>query len=236
MLLLHCWLPAVSPSLYSWGNIASTHIQKHSHTLSPSLWDPLQGIIKCKCSTDIKQARHNTKCTIEAQQSTHQMNTARLDVRAPIHTFARHTGIPGIVSLLGRLIAHCVATLGPSQDTEGPVQPPEGAAPHWRTFKVSDCEGSRGEREALYRFPHPEHAWTCLNLPPHSQWNAFTLVKLRSVLWKMWKDEIPVWSRRFSLHTKTITFQCQSSAQYETSLYYVVRSQQTFSPSVLIVR
>lgn len=35
MLLLHCGLPAVSPSSYSWGNITNTHIWKHAHTLSP---------------------------------------------------------------------------------------------------------------------------------------------------------------------------------------------------------
>lgn len=50
--------------------------------------------------------------------------------QALIHTFSRHTGIPRIVRLFRRLIAHCGATLGPSQHTERPVQPPEGAAPH----------------------------------------------------------------------------------------------------------
>lgn len=65
--------------------------------------------------------------------------------RAPVRTFLRHAGIPGVVSLLGRLIAHRVAALGPPQDAERPVQPPEGAAPHRRTVEVSDCKEDRGE-------------------------------------------------------------------------------------------
>lgn len=47
-----------------------------------------------------------------------------------IRTFLRHAGIPGIVPLLRRFIAHRVAALGPPQDAEGSVQPLEGAAPH----------------------------------------------------------------------------------------------------------
>lgn len=47
-----------------------------------------------------------------------------------MRTFAGYAGIPGVVPLLGRLIAHGGAALGPSQHAEGPVQPPEGAAPH----------------------------------------------------------------------------------------------------------
>lgn len=99
MLLLHCGTPAVSLSLYSWGN-NYTHSGKHRNT----------------------------------------------DIKVLIHTFLWHTGIPGIVSFLRCLIANSVATLSPPQDAEGPVQPPEGATPHWRAIKISDC---RGEREAL---------------------------------------------------------------------------------------
>lgn len=96
----------------------------------------------------------------------------RTDRKAVIHTFLWDTGIPGIVSLLRRLIADCVAALGPPQDTEGPVQPPEGAAPHWRPVEISDCIEVRGEREALYRLHHLQHAQTCLDLAPFSQSTA----------------------------------------------------------------
>lgn len=56
--------------------------------------------------------------------------TFRTDRKALIHTFLWHAGVSGVVSLLGRLVADGVATLGPPQDAEGPVQPPEGATPH----------------------------------------------------------------------------------------------------------
>lgn len=52
------------------------------------------------------------------------------EMQALIHTFLWSVGVPGVVSLLRRLIAHCVAALCPPQDTERPVQPPEGTAPH----------------------------------------------------------------------------------------------------------
>lgn len=50
--------------------------------------------------------------------------------QALTHTFLWHTRIPGVVSLFRRLVAYCIATLGPPQDTERPVQPPERAAPY----------------------------------------------------------------------------------------------------------
>lgn len=47
-----------------------------------------------------------------------------------LRTFWRHAGIPGIVPLLGGLVADGSAALGPPQNAERPVQSPEGAAPH----------------------------------------------------------------------------------------------------------
>lgn len=150
MLVLHCGLPTVSPSSYSWGNIANTHTFGNEHTSwASSLWNPLQGIMKCKCSSDI---------TSETQHKMHNTSTkthTRQDMHTLIRTFLRHAGIPGIVSLLRRLIAHRVATFGPPQDTERPVQPPEGTTPHWRTVKVSDCRGDRREREAQLKITSP---------------------------------------------------------------------------------
>lgn len=205
MLLLHCGLPACHPPRTAEGT-SQVHTFRNIHTHWALSLEPSSGNHKVQMQQwhHTVQARQNTKFTIQAQ--TH--NTAKQYMQALIHTFSRHTGIPGIVSLLRCLIAHCVATFGPSQHTECPVQPPEGAAPHWRSVKVSYCEGDRGEREALYRLPHPEHAQTCLNLPPHSQSNAFSLLNDYLLVcchryW--WRDEIPVWSRRPSLHIKAIT-------------------------------
>lgn len=61
-------------------------------------------------------------------------------------TFLWHTGVPGIVPLLRCFIADRGATLGPPQHAEGSVQPLEGAAPHRRTVKVSDCGADRKEK------------------------------------------------------------------------------------------
>lgn len=58
----------------------------------------------------------------------------------------RHAGVPGIVPLLGRLVADRGAALGPPQHAEGSVQPLEGAAPHGGTVKVSDCGADRKEK------------------------------------------------------------------------------------------
>lgn len=53
-------------------------------------------------------------------------------------TFLGHTGVPRIVSFLCGLIGHGCAALGPPQDTECTVQPPEGAAPDRGAVIVSD--------------------------------------------------------------------------------------------------
>lgn len=62
---------------------------------------------------------------------------------AVVCTFLRRTGVSGIVPLLRRFIADRVAALGPPQHAEGSVQPLEGAAPHRRAVKVSDCGAGR---------------------------------------------------------------------------------------------
>ncbi len=164
-----------------------THLERRWNVES-TLWSPPQGITKCKCSSDRIQSRHNTKCTMQAQNITSKEH--RQDMQALIHTFLRDTGIPGIVSLLRRLIAHCVAALGPPQDTERPVQPPEGPTPHWWTVKVSDCKGNKEEREAIYRLAHRRHARTCLNLPPHSQSNAFSRLSVWDLCWFVTGEKI----------------------------------------------
>lgn len=91
-----------------------------------SLRNPLQGVMKCKCSRDADP----TQTAQHRHKNIHVEGNDDKTCRALIHTFLRHIGIPGIVSLLRCLIAHCVAALGPPQDTERPVQPPEGPAPH----------------------------------------------------------------------------------------------------------
>jgi len=124
----------MSTSSYSWGNIPKIHI-----------WET-------KTSNSLRSS-HQRPDTVK-----------EMDVRALIRTFLWHTEIPGIVSLLRCLIADCVATLGPPQDTESPVQPPEGAAPHWRTVKISDCKEKEenGPFINYLTFNMPRHVWVWL--------------------------------------------------------------------------
>lgn len=137
------------------------HLETRTYT-EPAVWNPLQEILKHRHSSGITVVytvkTQNKMLNISIQIYT--INKRNWYIQQVLtHTFLWHTRIPGVVSLLRRLIAYCIATLGPPQDTERPVQPPERAAPHWRTIKVSDC---KGEREALYSLPDPQHAQTCL--------------------------------------------------------------------------
>lgn len=117
MLLLQRGLPAVS--LLSCTAEGISHTETHKH-IERTLWKASSGNQSADTAADTMQM-HNK----------HQYRRVRhRAIDLVIHTSLWHRGISGIVSFLGCLVAHCGATLGPSQDTECSVQPPEGAAPH----------------------------------------------------------------------------------------------------------
>ena len=172
MLLLHCGLPAVSPSSYSWGNNADTHIWKHALSLEPS-----SGNHKVQM-----QQWHNTVKTQQRKAPNKHKNTHVTGAKLPRSIPSCGTleflalSLSSDVSLLTALpLLVLLRTLNARFNLLKERLLTEDRS------KFLTAEETGGEREALYRLAHPQHARTCLKLPPHSQSDAFSCPVVRTV-------------------------------------------------------
>lgn len=136
----------------------------------PSLWNPPWGIIKCKCSSDITQARHKIDNTsTKTSKGSQQQGTTCRPVPSCGTLEFRALSLSSDVSLLTALpLLVLRRTLNARFNLRKERLLTEDRS------KFLTVKAMRREREALYRLLHAEHARTCLNLPPHSQSSAFS--------------------------------------------------------------
>lgn len=161
MLLLHCGLPAVSPSAHSWGNIANTHTHtRWALSLELSLgnsWSANAAVT----SRSTRQAqkiqrnkRQEQRCRPWSLPSCGTLEFLALSLSSDVSLL---TALPLFV--LRRTLNARFNLLKERLLTE-------------ERSKFLTAENTGEKREALYRLPHTQHARTCLNLPPHSQSNV----------------------------------------------------------------